>query len=245
MKTYNEENQNPQVWCFDFDGTLVDIRLRYTLIYTELVCSLGGKPIDRYWLLRRKGLTEIDVLQLSRISEALYGKYDLMREMKLESPTYLLHDRLFPYALQLLKYLRNIGNKVYIVTHRSNQLTFIGQIEYFRLSSFINSSVCTKDNSKVTRSHRNNLAMTNDLKDAALQKSRFLNGLQFDKRKIFFVGDSLSDIEAARISQVNSISIPTGLFDRSILAKKNPLYLFNSIKELYEKLLLGEINKRS
>ena len=241
LRAYHCQNHNQGVWYFDFDGTLVDIELRYTKIYEELVRYLGYQPIENYWFMRRNGLSEMDILRLSNISENTFEEYDQIREQKLESTTYLLYDKLFPYVKSLFKILKTHNQKIYILTHRWNYTNLENELVRLKLRTLIDGWSCTKDKTEISNVAHQSLSMANDQTNAIILKSKFLNNLENNKKFVFLIGDSISDIEAAKSAQVNSISIPTGLYNKSSLIKKCPTYFFDSIKALYKSELVTKV----
>ncbi len=221
-----------QCWCFDFDGTLIDIRYKFTNVYQDLVSKMGGQPIQEYFKKRYSGMTEREIYLLSGLQEKQYSKYNSLRELLLEDPRYLSYDCLFDGVLSLLKEIRKKRSAIWIVTHRYNKDTLHQELEDLNLINHIDGYVCTGE------IQNNDLQNSSSdwLQGAVLQKTRELTALSKKYSKIVMVGDSPTDIEAARKAAISSVALPTGLFNSRQLMLAKPNFLFPDMIHLAKEL---------
>jgi phosphoglycolate phosphatase-like HAD superfamily hydrolase len=226
-----------QCWCFDFDGTLIDIRSRFANIYRDLVMKMGGQPITGYIKKRYSGKTEKEIFLLSGLPEHLYDEYDTLREIMLEDPYYLSYDRLFDGVSLLLKYLRENDGVIWIITHRSNENNLLNELESLDLMDLIDSYVCTRDMLNTGFQ----ISPLNWKECAVIQKTHELLKLTQRYSKIVMIGDSPTDIKAAHDATVSSIALPTGLFNPHELMSAEPDFLFADIVQLSRELVLKNI----
>lgn len=223
-----------KIWCFDLDGTLVDQQARYTQVYYDLIVRLGGTPVSDYWKRRRAGQTESDVFAQSGLSLSTLPTYDRMREENLENVNYLNLDRPFPTSHKLLEFLNNIGVKVWIVSHRWSPDRLSEQLTSLRLDKLLTGSICTKQNYHV--GDTSPLALSSEGARIAFRaKAKALQKVGNPSQTVM-IGDSPSDIIAARLAQVGSIAIPTGCHPQEILEKEAPDLLCSSLHDLLLKI---------
>jgi phosphoglycolate phosphatase-like HAD superfamily hydrolase len=221
-------------WCFDFDGTLVDQWPRYQAVHISVIEEMGGQPVNNYLAKRRSGRTEFEVFNETGLPLAQFQAYFSAREKKLEDPQFLDLDRVFPAAHNLLSFLRSTGAKTWVLTYRSNYELLSQQIIDFKLNKFVDKWQCAKQSLSIdidastTPSQETAIA-------AAASKKEILWGLR-QRWPTVMIGDSRIDIEAARQAGIQSIAIPTGLYDRQCLLQASPDYLFNSLEELLSAL---------
>lgn len=201
----------------DLDGTILDISERYYKIYYDIVVSFSGKPLskERYWELKRKKVSEEEILKLSDISD-IYTCIKKRLE-RIESVEYLKHDTLLPGSLDTLITLKNKSNRLILVTLRKSmenlykQLTCLGILHLF-----------------------DKILVTNTNKDQWLIKSKLIvkGDEHFDKTNSVIVGDTEVDILAGKVLGIKTVSVLTGIRSRDILLANKPDYIINSIKEL-------------
>ncbi len=223
-----------ECWCFDLDGTLIDIKTRYTILHNKLITELGGRPITNYWQRRKEGKLEEELYFDTLTPKHMIYIYDKRREKLLEELNYLKFDRLFPAVYSLLKYLKRENRQANIVTHRSNFKNLILQLKTLKLEKLFTKKIITKK--KNMNKKFKNLSFSKQGEDlASLAKSEELKKFK-NLFHTVMVGDSPTDISAAHIAKVDSIAIPTGLHDSDSLLKLKPTFLFKSIKNLYQNL---------
>lgn len=196
---------------------------------------MGGKPIRNYMRNRLLGKTEREIFLSSGLSENRFNEYDNARERMLEESYYLSFDSVFEEVSLLLQYLRSKGCTIWIVTHRSDHKAVEQEIDSFGLVRLIDGWTCTRE---IFNNDFRALSV-NWPKSAARLKAKELSVMQQKHSSVIMVGDSPSDIEAARLAGVNSIALPTGLFNAKQLCEAKPDFIFSNIAILLEELFKG------
>jgi phosphoglycolate phosphatase-like HAD superfamily hydrolase len=224
-------------WCFDLDGTLIDIEPRFTTIYQQLVGNLSGTILPDYFAKRRSGLSEIDICGISGLRPGQLGEYDAMREQMLEDVDFLGLDTVFPGAYRLLDYLSSLSVKKWIITHRCNLETTEHQLDRLGLSSRVDGWVCTKIASPHHTERKKTLAMSPLGKMAAVSAKADVLSRFAANYSTVMVCDDLTDIFAARQAGVVSLAVSTGLIGPQVLAQSKPDYLFETLESLVAHLV--------
>ena len=70
----------------------------------------------------------------------------------------------------------------------------------------------------------------------AIAKCQAISGKTYDRREIFLVGDSPSDIEAGQANGINTVAVATGLRDMETLKALHPTHVFEDLSDT-EKVL--------
>jgi phosphoglycolate phosphatase-like HAD superfamily hydrolase len=217
-----------QCWCFDLDGTLLDIRQKFTSVHRDLIKSMGGRPVRGYIRKRHSGKSEREIFLLTGLSENRFEEYDNSRERMLEEGRYLSYDHVFRGTRPLFSYLRSNDLAIWIITHRSNKEAAWQELTNLRLDELIVGWICTR-----TIQNNDFRALSSDWHMTAItEKSQELSKLREKYGNIVMVGDSPSDIKAAKTVGASSIALPTGLFSRESLLETKPDFLFDNMAAL-------------
>ena len=75
----------------------------------------------------------------------------------------------------------------------------------------------------------------------AIAKCQTLSGQVYDRKDIFVIGDSISDVEAGRANGINSVAVATGHYDSETLRSLGPTFVFEDLSntEVVLDALLG------
>ena len=75
----------------------------------------------------------------------------------------------------------------------------------------------------------------------AIAKCQTLSGKVYDRREIFLIGDSTSDVEAGLANRINTLAVATGRCDVTTLKALRPTYVFKDLSntEKVLEVLLG------
>ena len=75
----------------------------------------------------------------------------------------------------------------------------------------------------------------------AIAKCQTLSGQVYDRKDIFVIGDSISDVEASRANGINSVAVATGHYDTEKLRSLDPTFVFEDLSntEVVLDALLG------
>jgi len=124
---------------------------------------------------------------------------------------------------ECLKMINILGHKIGIVTSAPETYTK-RIIEKFKWS--INCTVCYHD-TKNKKPHPEPIF-------SALKK---LNCYDYDKKNIFFLGDSAIDIKTAKNAGVVSVACLWGSENKDEIINEKPDFILREVKEIYEKFL--------
>lgn len=199
----------------DFDGTLVDSRVRQHDLFVELI----GKTtltLDEYWNAKRDGIKQGDMLvkYANYSSEEIRNFKDKWMEA-IEDPQRLLADELITGAQAFLgeasKYF-----KLYLVTGRQHRERLIGQMQKLRIESYFTGILNTAQRvPKVHLIHTNFELGNGDV----------------------FIGDSGEDILAGKELGIFTVGVTSGASTNERLAKYVPNLIVNSVSELVPQVL--------
>jgi phosphoglycolate phosphatase-like HAD superfamily hydrolase len=217
-------------WCLDFDGTLLSVKDRYTQVHFSVVKELGGQPIDNYWALRRNGLSELDIIKKSRLPQAMESDYDRLRSHILESERYLQLDYLLPNAEQFLTQLRAANCDIWIVTHRVNIEGLTEQLEKLGIIKFLTGWYTTTQFCGTWNNHP--LSIFGNTSRIVVTKSLILGTFKPNHDRVVMLGDSPTDIQAARDARIDSIALSTGMTSRNRLDEEMPTYAFSDLRHM-------------
>jgi len=198
---------------FDLDGTLIDVSKRHHTVYTQLVGKFGGKPLakDEYWKLKQNRLPWPDMLEKSGIHAAKLEAFMAEFIALIESPDMLAIDAPFSFVPNVLEQLK--GSELYLITLRRNNDNVVQQLKDLGLyNSF----------TKVVSGHTEN--------EGHELKTKLIKDL-CDKNSIV-VGDTESDILAAKANHITSVAVLSGIRDKNFLASLGPDYIISDIGEL-------------
>ena len=226
-------NPRCEILLFDFEGTLVDFQWDLEGALNEVKGGLAKLGFDllpfaeaNYAVLRNKAIMSapqrgLDKKEVANKIDAIYDHYDL--------------DALSRWSLltgvkNLLLCLRDNGElKLGLVTNVGKKgiekaLVKFGLIGFFDVV--------------VTRNDVELLKPSGDGLRIAIKR------LKGKKSSTLFIGDSVTDILAARDARVKVAIVQGGESDPLSIAKTSPDYLWRSLEELKGLLSIPEINHR-
>jgi phosphoglycolate phosphatase len=200
---------------FDFDGTLADSLGVVIEITNELAPDLGFAQIAAEQVDDFKKMSSREIIQLSGIS--LWRIPFLMRRFQTGFQRKAKDVKLFPGIDRLLRDLKQEGYRLGIVSSNSveNIQAVLHHHEVANLFSFVQS--CSVFG-----------------KGRALRSAMRANYIQ--PATAFYVGDEIRDIEAARRSNLSTISVTWGFNSADVLSKQQPDYLVDTPGEILELL---------
>jgi phosphoglycolate phosphatase-like HAD superfamily hydrolase len=208
---------------FDIDGTLVDSFDAYYEVFNRGIASFNVDPVSRGFLRDNlaKGLSLREILQKvfpSPIDDATYetcrGEIrGLFRHVELEGV------KLFPGTEEVFRHLEGKGIKIGIATGRISS----PEDEWLRfkrlgLDKYINAIVTSQE-----VEHRK------PAPDAIIECARRLN---VSTKNCIVVGDTESDIVAARRAGASAAAVTTGHEDEDVLLKAKPEIVCRTINDL-------------
>lgn len=204
---------------FDLDGTLVDVAPRHYRVYTELMEKYNGValPQAEYWDLKRKKLKWPELLPMSGVSVDQLRPFleDFIK--RIEDPSYLGRDKLFPGAAELLKDVSS-RHRCYLVSLRRQPENLKQQIEALGVSQCFTG---------ILSGHSET--------DGYDVKIRLITEA-VGQSKGLMVGDTEADMVTAKKLGFTSVAVVSGLRHRQFLAELEPDYIFDSVADLRQLL---------
>ncbi|QYM97238.1 HAD family hydrolase [Dickeya ananatis] len=195
---------------FDFDGTLIDSKLRQYELFCKLVPE-SHFSYEEYWDIKRNRINQEKLLVdfFSYKPEQLhYIKKTWMDEI--ENPDNIEKDTPFDGVEQLLSQLSKKCD-LYLVTARQSTDVVKHQVDKFGWSSFFEKLLVT-----------NQIHTKVDL----IRESVNYNSTDI------FVGDTGEDIKTGKLLGIKTIAVTYGILNNKVLSEYNPDHLVDSIDGL-------------
>jgi len=201
---------------FDFDGTLVDtapdildcLRKSYRVALkreVEIKRNIVGSPLTQMINKLTPELNDAEARGVVRVFRKLYDNNDFTK------------TRLFPTVKQILRHFQEVGARQFVVTNKPRFVTQL-LINKFEIPYF--QEVVNYD-SFLGRS---------------LSKTQMVGYLvskhQMPLRESLLVGDTSSDVIAARENDMKSVAVMNGYGTKTEILLAKPHYIIQSIKEL-------------
>lgn len=201
---------------FDFDGTLVDPSARHYDVYLECAAQFKGTSLskDVYWSLKREGTDWSDILQASGIASSLKEDYLQSFIPLIESASYLDKDELFSDSIDILEYFKN-KYKLYLISLRRDEDALLDQLYSLGINSMFE---------KVFTGH-------SDSKEGSLIKKADIIK-EYNIKDVIIIGDSESEIVAAKKLGAPSVVVTTGVRSRGYLERYKPDYIVDRLTEV-------------
>lgn len=199
----------------DFDGTLVDAKMRMFLLFKELVKE-SALNFDEYWNIKRRGVSHQSLLSnLYNYSLEEISRFQIIWHEQIESPRLLIEDKLFSNSVFFLQEWFNKAELV-LITARQSPNALFKQLNDFDIFHFFNSILVTEGRVK-----KNDLISLN---------------YSVNELEDFMIGDTGADVECAKLLRLRSVAVLSGFFDRPTLEKYKPDFIINDIGD-FNKLM--------
>ena len=206
---------------FDLDGTLIDsvgdvvycLKKAYSLIpefsNVEVSESFIGPPLNE---LIKKITPDITEEQTRIVIKEFRNCYD-------NSP--FLKTKLYGGVYELIQNLRHLNIKIFITTNKP-----------FFVTKKILKNLMVDDFDDIVSLD----VVAEEKMDKTEMISYLINKWGIEKDTTLMVGDDASDIIAAHINGLRSVAILNGYGDVNKIYKAKPLYVIDTINELYKKI---------
>ncbi len=198
--------------ALDLDGTLISCRERQVALFRAVLAG-SGVAIDgeEFWTLKRDGFsTHEAALALGLTSEeATESARRWVRDI--ENPYWLQFDRVYADVREFLQRLRSQNVSFFVLTARRNRY-FLGQ-QILRLAFLSNTEVVVVAP-----------------QDAARQKAEVLRS----KDAALFIGDSESDLKAAKVAGVAFGAVERGQRNAAYLIARGADRVSDDLLEIYD-----------
>lgn len=203
-----------KLFC-DLDGTILDVSKRHYTVYTELMDTYHGKPLEfeEYWDLKRKKMRWPDLLPLSGVNADQLKPFLEDFKAKIEDAEYLKLDTIFPGAVDTLDTLSRAYDTS-LVSLRRNTPNLLEQLARLGIRGHFQ---------KVLTGHSEA-----DGWDVKVELIR--NELQDNEGII--IGDTEADIVTGKHLGMTTIAVMSGIRDGAFLAELQPDYQLDSINEV-------------
>jgi phosphoglycolate phosphatase len=196
---------------FDFDGTLIDSRLRLFKLFNDLT-GQSLLDFDDYWELKRAKRNHKWILKkYFNYDEKRFKEFNKRWLENIETDNYLKFDTIFPYTLLTLDTMKKHGFPLYLVTARQNKKRLLNQLKNLGLSNFFNFLIVENKKEKAELIIKKNIPLS---------------------EKDLMVGDTEADVKIAKKIHITSIAVLSGFRNRAILKMHSPDYIFSNINEV-------------
>lgn len=200
---------------FDFDGTLANTLPVAVHVLNKLSQAFGYEKIGEDDIEKLRNLTISDFrtyLKLSWVQLPLFilrVREELFNQVDLLRPILGMED--------IVAELKHYGVTMGIITSNSAQVVDHFTKDYFSdYFAFVHTGTSLFGKSAILRD--------------------VIETYHLDKNEIFYVGDEVRDVQAARAAGIKSISVTWGFQSRALLEKQQPDYLVERPEELYQVL---------
>jgi len=209
----------------DLDGPILDGRFRHYQCYSDILCGLGFTPIalGKYWQMKRQRIDRRQQLAAGGAAE-IYDQFLESWMAQIEQKKYLALDRLQPGAIDKVREWESTGARLILVTMRNNNSNLHWQLESVGLAPFF--------------SHVLAVGTAGEGNAKAAAAKVHIDSLE--KQSALWIGDTESDIEAARLLGIRVCAVSCGLRTREYLAELSPDFLVEDLQgvDFLERTLL-------
>ncbi|MBE9162212.1 MULTISPECIES: HAD-IA family hydrolase [Microcoleaceae] len=202
-----------KVIIFDFDGTLADTIDILLSITNRLSAEFGFKSATKEELAQLSNLNSWEILRYSGIS--LFKFPLLIRKLRSELRSEISDVQLFPGIKEVLLELKKRGFQLGIITSNSRE-NVLAALENNNLQdtfTFIYSG-STFGKHKVI--------------------NKWLRKEHINPEEVFYVGDEIRDIDAARKTGIKIIAVGWGFNSQEVLVLHHPDFLIERPQQLIE-----------
>ncbi|MDS1315137.1 HAD family hydrolase [Aliarcobacter butzleri] len=201
---------------FDFDGTLIDCRIRLYNLFIELVPE-SNFTFDEYWEIKRRRIDQKKLLMGTfNYSEEGVKRFKIKWLSKVEEVERLKCDLPFCYSEVLLKKLYEKYN-LFVVTNRQSKQLVIEQIKSYGWNSFFQKILVTEQLQTKEELIKNNCQVSSE---------------------DYFIGDTGEDILTGKSLGIKTIALASGFLNSEILKEYEADIILNGVEELYENNIL-------
>jgi phosphoglycolate phosphatase-like HAD superfamily hydrolase len=217
----------------DFDGPIADLSDRYYHVYR--LCLAQTTPVEdrqiriltkaEYWNLKRAKVSEIDVAIKSGLSPAQAQLFKQIRDRFAHHWDYIEQfDRIVPGAIDALVQIQRLDIELYTMTlRRETELDIT--CRQFQLDRFfpLSHRYCIQDGDLRTA----DIELKTELMARAITELKSCS-------QSWMIGDTETDILAARAHGIKSIAVLSGIRDRDRLLKYQPDFIVPNLTAAVE-----------
>jgi phosphoglycolate phosphatase len=201
----------------DLDGTIIDTSERQYHVYLDSVTAIGSVSTGRcpekstFWAKKRSGKSTVEILPKS-FPSSLVEEFREEWRSRIEQREYLRYDEFHQGAQDALYQLKRQDIRLLLATNRTMTENAYWQLDELGISDLFEATYVIPHD-RETKSERLKREETN-----------FPGGS-------VFIGDSESDIEAARRLGITSIAVESGVRSRRKLQQFSPSRIVDHLAE--------------
>lgn len=186
--------QNKKIAFVDFDGTIINVYMRYYNILNDYLKWKHQNQIEYtdYIKIKLTGLKDHLIIKELLNIDIDIDNYIYFKKNRLENDDYLKQDTLIENSIEALKKLKEKEFFIEILSYRNNEKQFINQIVSFNLDKYVD-----RYTSIIPKLGKN-------------LKSEYINKINNNKLSIV-IGDSMVEINAAYNNGIRGFFVKTGL----------------------------------
>jgi len=195
---------------FDFDGTLIDSKLRLYKLFQHLVCD-SNLTYDQYWSFKQRKVSNQVILssQFGYPDSKIRVFIDNWM-MLIEHEDFLIFDKPIIGVADTLKTLKESAT-LYVCTARQFSEPVMLQLEQFDLLKYFR---------KIMVTHQK------------YSKDELINNYVPEYCKSdWFIGDTGHDIQIGKKLHLNTCAVTSGFLSRQVLMEYDPDRILNSVTE--------------
>ncbi len=204
---------------FDLDGPILDVSDRYYRVHKDICERLSIKNAltkEEYWS-KKRDRTPIHILLDCLKSDNLVFSYNENWISEIEKDSMLKHDKIFPYAKDILEYLSN-KYALFLVTFRRRKESVLDEICKFGIKKYFKDIFVVSSENK---EEEHFISKYNAIKNSSSFCSKSL-----------FIGDTEIDIKAAKLLGIKSVGVLSGIRNRGYMKELDPDYIFTDLEDL-------------
>lgn len=203
----------------DLDGPILDVSEKYYRLYHDILHRNNFKSLNKktFWSLKRDGVKIEYILGMSK-AKFFTAEYKRQWKMLIETDYYLDFDILQPIAKKILDKLKQEYNLI-LVTLRSSRRQLLKELKKLEVIDYFSEI----------------LSSGSDLKPRWKIKYKLIK--KYEKKKDisageFFIGDTATDIVAAKKLGFYSIATENGIRNKTILKMSKPDLIIPDMRKL-------------
>lgn len=199
----------------DLDGTLLDTSNRHYCVYKLIAKAFKIRQMtfETYWNLRRKGLSNKDILIQSGIRDEVLKDAELIWLGEIESLRMLKLDSIFYGVLEWLQKFNQKFDFI-LVTLRSNSENLKTQLSWLGIDNYFKQVLSVP--------HQTSSAKAKALEVQANVKQKIVS----------WIGDSEVDMQAASLLNIKPIGVTSGMRPKEMLLLAGAKKIYDKITEI-------------
>lgn len=204
------------VYC-DLDGPILDVSHKYWQVHKDVLAELGRSylPEEEYWQLKRTRIPVPEILM--RVgSQDISEEYITRRIAKIETPSYLQHDRVWPGTREALEAMAK-DHRLVLVTLRRSTEALHGELERLELKPLF-ARVLSSGEQRTPRWQ---------IKVDLIRSDGYEQGLPG-----VMIGDTDTDILAGNYLGLQTVGVLSGIRMREHLEKAGPNFIISSLEDI-------------